>query len=72
MKARNLQLWHRPLETAHSAQEFTWRQGNRGVDQHTAGGVCGSVCVGAALGDIARAWLGPIGGEGPAALQGQT
>ena len=60
------------LRDSHSAKEFTWRQGDCGVDQHAAGGVGGSVCVGAALGDIARAWLGPVGGEGPAALQGKT
>ena len=56
----------------HPARELTWRQRDRGVDQHAAGGVGRSVCIGAALGEVARAWLGPIGGGGPAALQGRT
>ena len=60
------------LTDGHPAGELTWRQGDRGVNQHAAGGVGCSVCIGAALGDVARARLGAIGGEGAAALQEKT
>ena len=64
--------WEQALIDCHPAGELTWRQRDSGVDQHAGGGIGCSVCVGAALGDVGRAWLGPIGGGGPAALRQET